>query len=61
MAEDAKPSNPVHLNGAGTLTTDERLQASSLAASFVLQIQALKAPLRRLVLEEVRRFLGDES
>lgn len=44
----------------GSLTTTERLQASTLAQSFVLQIASLKAPLRRLVLEEVRRFLGEE-
>jgi hypothetical protein len=42
------------------LTTAERLQASTLAQAFVLQIQHLKAPLRRLVLEEIRRFLGEE-
>lgn len=54
------PTSPLPLpNGAG-LTTAERLQASSLAQAFVLQISNLKAPHRRLVLEEVRRFLGEE-
>jgi len=43
-----------------SLTVAERLQASTLAQSFVLQISSLKAPLRRLVLEEVRRLLGEE-
>jgi hypothetical protein len=58
MAESDAPSNPALLNGS--LTVAERLQAATLAQSFVLQIQHLKAPLRRLVLEEVRRFLGEE-
>ena len=55
MDEPTPPPSP-----NGSLTVSERLQASALAASFVMQIHALKAPLRRLVLEEVRRFLGEE-
>lgn len=47
-------------SNGGVLTTQERLQASSLASSVVLQIASLKAPLRARVLEEIRRLLGEE-
>ena len=47
-------------SGANGLTILDRLQAASIAASFVLQVQTLKAPLLRLILEEVRRLLGED-